>query len=194
MVFPSSLVCSLEGMPSRFNEHDRRGEESARLSREGKLELKSNGRPSLLVLLFNGWPGRSSIARLDEALLRARVRRAGRRPGCPSLLLPSSLVLLLQRVARLVSNVRASTRTALSVNIRSFWCGRWASTRDQRAALSPFCARCASTGDQQPSPWLFPVAVQNSYDGSLEVHKPDWFGEKRPHPGRQCLSLLMMIP
>ena len=34
--------------------------------------------PSLLVLLFNGWPGRSSIARLDEALLRARVRRAGR--------------------------------------------------------------------------------------------------------------------
>ena len=41
-----------------------------------------------------------------------------------------------RRVARLVSNVRASTRTALSVSIRSFRCGRWASTRDQRAALS----------------------------------------------------------
>jgi hypothetical protein len=28
--------------------------------------------PSSLVLFFSGWPGRSSIARLDEALLRAR--------------------------------------------------------------------------------------------------------------------------
>ena len=40
----------------------------------------------------------------------------------------------------------------------------------------------------------FPVAVQNSYNGLLEVHKPDWFDKKRPHPARQCLSLHIMIP
>ena len=40
----------------------------------------------------------------------------------------------------------------------------------------------------------FPVAVQNSNDGLLEVRKPNWFDKKRPHPARQCLSLRIMIP
>ena len=67
---------------------------------------------------------------------------------------PSLLVRPLQRVARLVSNVRASTRTALSVSIRSFWCGRWASTRDQRAALSPLVrvGRAKETNSLHTSP------------------------------------------
>jgi hypothetical protein len=52
------------------------------------------------------------------------------------LMIPPSSLVLSQRVARLVSNVRASTRTAHSVTIRAVWCGRWASTRDQRANYS----------------------------------------------------------
>ena len=40
----------------------------------------------------------------------------------------------------------------------------------------------------------FPLAVQNSDNGSLEVHKPDWFEEECLHPARQCLSLRMVIP
>ena len=57
------------------------------------------------------------------------------------------------RVARLVSNVRASTRTALSVDIRSFRCGRWASTRDHRAALTLFvrAARAQETNGSHAS-------------------------------------------
>jgi hypothetical protein len=42
---PSKLARYVhEGVPSRFNEHDRRGEESARLSRDGKLELTEETR------------------------------------------------------------------------------------------------------------------------------------------------------
>src|SRR5687767_11632221 len=60
-----------------------------------------------------------------------------------------SLLVLSQRGARLVSNVRASTRTAHSVTISSVWCGRWASTRDHRAqSLIPY----ASTRTEQADP------------------------------------------
>src|SRR5688572_25379269 len=58
------------------------------------------------------------------------------------MLLPN-LFVVSQRVARLVSNVRASTRTAHSVDIRSVLCGRWASTRDHRAT-SPLSLQARS--------------------------------------------------
>ena len=42
-------------------------------------------------------------------------------------------------------------------------------------------------------PW-FPFAVQNSDDGSLEVHRSGWFDEKRLDSARQGLSLRLVIP
>ena len=89
---------------------------------------------------------------------------------------PEDMIDLVCRVPR----ARGLTRLILL-----FPCGRWASTRDQRATPSPLvrvgraketnslrlslsCARCASTGDQQPlsqSPLLY-------VEGIAQLHRP----------------------
>lgn len=117
-------------MPSRFDEHDRRGEASARLSREGKLEL--------------------------------------------IMIPPSSLVPLLQRVARLVSNVRASTRTAISDpsklarvfleewHLYRSHCARGGSTSLNFTIRLIPCAHSGSTGAIRVSS-LFPFKAQSCH-------------------------------
>ena len=139
MILPSPLVASAQGTPSRFATMTEVGMQKAagwlkfpkdaqnvRPSHPPTPATIPTRRPTDCYAIDN--PGRAhpqegSSEREPEAYINDPSKLA----GAP-----------LRRVTRLVSNVRASTRTALSVNIRSFWCGRWASTRDQRAALSPF--------------------------------------------------------
>src|SRR5687767_3669347 len=83
-----------------------------------------------VAILTHPNPGRSfSTHRPTDCFAIVHPRRAVFPGGDGETIVTSA-----SEVARLVSNVRASTRTAHSVDIRSVLCGRWASTRNHRAA------------------------------------------------------------
>ena len=106
--------------------------------------------PSLLVWAFG--EHRRPTA-LTAPFIPSSLVHSQEQPGpvhtCARLNAPSKLVCCLSRVARLVSNVRASTRTAHDLTIRLIWCGRWASTGDQRAR--PFFFPSTRTDQSHPS-------------------------------------------
>ena len=76
----------------------------------------------LIGLSLRVWT--SHLIVFQSLLVPSHKEQPGSVQTCGVRMFLQSLLVLSQRVARLVSNVRASTRTAHSVTVSSVWCGR----------------------------------------------------------------------